>query len=302
MTESVTGMRDTRLVRTSVDGNPHTLVHRPPDDSRTFGPLFDLLPESGPNDVLVVTYAELTRVLQQWRERIDRRPRNVGIVGVGEAMRSTASADAPVRDVITGVADSTDAEAIRSAATAYLDAWPAEGRTVAYLDSMTELADRLGAEEAVAFLRAFRRALDARDAVGYVCLTPAAHDRRFVREVGSLFDTVVEYVDSAAELSARPSVDDCFEAIADPRRRSVLAALADDDGTPVADLADRVVARTGADRGRVAASLVDVHLPKLADLGVVAYDRGRDRVVRGDQFETVEPYLRRALDRPVSEE
>ncbi|WP_135830039.1 DUF7504 family protein [Halorussus halobius] len=302
-------MQDTRLVRTSVAGNPHTLVlRRTSDGAREFEPLFDLLPADGPNDVLAVTHEQSTRFLRRWGERIDRRPRNVGVVSVGEVMRSTSAVDVASRRPVRGVADPTDAEEIRDAATGYLDAWPDEGRTVAYVDSATAVVDDLGVERGVEFLRTFRRALDARDAVGYVCLAPTAHDRTVVREVASLFDTVIECVDNEAETAATPSVGDCFEAMSDRRRRGVLAVLADEGPLPVDDLADRVAARTRVDRDRVLASLIDVHLPKLAALGLAAYDR--ERVARGEHFERVEPYLGRTVERdrpargdcPVAEE
>ena len=293
----MTDVQDTKLVRTRVAGNPHTLVlRRTADDGAEFGPLFDLLPSDEPTDVLAITHDQSAQFLQQWRERIDRRPRNIGVVSVGEAMRSTSSTEGQPRTPVRGVADPTDAERIRDAATGYLDAWPTEGRSVAYVDSATALVDHLGVDRAVAFLRAFRRALDARDAVGYVCLRPAALDRAVVREVASLFDTVVECVDSAAATAAEPSVSDCFEAVSDRRRRYVLAALADEESLPVGEVVDRVTARVEADRERIAASLLDVHLPKLAGLGVAAHDRERECVARGRQFERVEPYLRRALD------
>ena len=294
----MTDVQDTKLVRTRVAGNPHTLVlRRTADDGSEFGPLFDLLPSAEPTDVLAITHDQSARFLQQWRERIDRRPRNLGVVSVGEAMRSTSSTDGQPRTPIRGVADPTDAARIRDAATGYLDAWPTEGRSVAYVDSANAFVDHLGPDRAVAFLRAFRRALDARDAVGYVCLRPAALDRTVVREVASLFDTVIECVDSAVETAAEPSVSDCFEAVSDRRRRWVLAALTDDESVPVDDIVDRVTARVEVDRERIAASLLDVHLPKLVGLGVVTHDRERDRVARGERFERVEPYLRRALDR-----
>lgn len=289
-------MQDTRLVRTSVDGNPHTLVLRRATDDAEFGPLFDLLPDDGPNDVLAVTYERSASFLRQWRDRIDRRPRNVGVVSVGEVTRSASADDAPAHSVVRGVADPDDAEGIREAATDYLDAWPADGRTVAYLDSATDLADHVGTDRTVAFLRRFRRTLNARDAAGYVCLRPAAHDRAFVREAASLFDTVIECVDSAVEVTDKPSVGECFEAIADRRRRTALAALTGGEERSVGDLADRVAGRLDADRDRIVTSLVDVHLPKLADLGVVRYDRERGRVARGPHFARIEPFLERALE------
>lgn len=295
-------MQDTKLVRTSVDGDPHTLVlRRTSGDTSPFGPLFDLLPETGPSDVLAVTYQRSDKFLQTWRERIDRRPRNVGVVSVGERMRSASPASEstprmPDRPVVRGVADSTDVDGVRDVTAGYLDAWPDDGHSFVYFDSVTALLAHLDADATVDFLETYLRALDARDAVGYFCLTPAAHDRSIVRETASLFDTVLECVDAAAEVEAEPSVSDCFEAIADRRRRYVLGAIAGGEEVSVAELADHVAGRTSAGRRRIQASLVNVHLPKLADLGVVAYDRERGRVAPSHHFEWVVPYLRKATD------
>ncbi|UPV74433.1 helix-turn-helix domain-containing protein [Halorussus limi] len=291
-------MQDTRLVRTCVDGDPHTLVQRrTSDENSRFDVLFDLLTET-PTETVAVTYRQSERFLHEWRDRVDRPPRNVGVVSVGEQMRSSAATSAPLsadRTPLRGVADPTDTDELRDAVTGYIDAWPDEGRTVVYFDSLTDLLGHLDAASAAAFLPEFLRALDARDAVGYFCLRPAAHDRRVVRQVASLFDTVVETVEAQTAGVARPSVDDCFEAVADPRRRWVLDAVADGDPISVPDLADRVAARSSVAYERAATSLRHVHLPKLAEFGMVAHDRERDRVAPGDRFERVEPYLRKAL-------
>lgn len=290
-------MQDTKLVRTSVEGDPHTLVmRRESDDDTTCGPMFDLLPDDGPTDALAVTYQESARFFHDWHERIDRRPRNMGVVSVGEQMRSAAGASPPGQPMMRGVADPTDTDAIRHAVEGYLDAWPADGRSVTYLDSMTDVIDDVGAEAATDFLDEFLRTLDADDATGYVCLDPTVHDRSVVREVASRFDTVLESVDNAAEATAEPSVGDCFEAIADHRRRHVLAEVAGSEAVPVAEAADRVAARTDADRLQAQASLANVHLPKLAELGVIEYDSEDRRVAPGQHFGRVEPYLQTALE------
>jgi hypothetical protein len=262
--------------------------------------MFDLLPDDGPTDALAVTYQESARFFRDWNERIDRRPRNMGVISVGEQMRSAGGASPPGRPMMRGVADSTDTDAIRYAVEGYLDTWPAGGRSVTYFDSVTDVIDDVGVDDAIDFLESFLRTLDAHDATSYFCLDPAANDKAVVCEVASLFDTVLEYVDSAADAASEPSVGDCFEAIADHERRSVLAEVAESGEVGVADAGDRVAARTDAGRLQAQASLANVHLPKLADLGVVAYDSDAGRVARGPHFDRVEPYLRTALEQETA--
>ena len=273
---------------------------RQSDDDSTCGPMFDLLPDDGPTDALAVTYQESARFFHDWHERIDRRPRNMGVISVGEQMRSAAGASPSGQPMMRGVADSTDTDAIRYAVEGYLDAWPADSPSVTYFDSVTDVIDDVGVDDATDFLESFLRTLDAHDAAGYFCLDPAAHDEAVVREVASLFDTVLECVDSAADAASEPSVGDCFEAIADHRRRCVLAEVAESGEVRVADAADRVAAETDVGRLQAQASLANVHLPKLADLGVVAYDPEARRVARGPHFDRVEPYLRTALEQETA--
>ncbi|MFC4551409.1 hypothetical protein ACFO3H_13895, partial [Halorussus sp. GCM10023401] len=88
-----------------------------------------------------------------------------------------------------------------------------------------------------------------------------------------------------------PSEDDCFDAVADARRRRALALLASaDGGLSSRDLAESIAEREGADRRRVETSLVQVHLPKLVERGLVAEDES-GRFTVGPHFERVELYL-----------
>jgi predicted transcriptional regulator len=294
----VSHVQDTRLVRTCVDGRDHALVlQQSPDEASRFGPLFDLLPADGPADVLVVTYRHSEQFFREWRDRVDSRPRNVGVLSVGERTRSAAAnVPTPVeRTPLDAVADPTDTDGIRRATERYLDGWPTDGRAVVYLDSVTALADYLDEAGVVGFVERLCEALDDRGAAGYFAIRPAAHDPRVVRRVASRFDTVVERTPVETE-PTRPSVDDCLDAMADARRRHLLAALADGETVPVADLAERVAAEASADPESAHVSLVNVHLPKLADFGIVAYDRDDGLVGPGVHFERVVPFLRAAGD------
>lgn len=294
-------VRNAQLVRTCVDGDDHTLVFRQSagNDSR-FDLLFDLLPDDGLTDALAITYRKPEQFLRRWRERTDRRPRNLAVLSVGEQMRSAAAnAPTPVEQTpLYGIADPADTDEIRRTTAAYLDAWPDDGRAVVYFDSITALRDHLDPDEAVAFLADLRETLDDRNAAGYFRMTPAAHDSSVVQRVGSQFDTVVECAETgrAAETPSKPPVDDCLDAMADSQRRHLLAAVAHGEGVAVGELADYVAERTAADRRAVRVSLVNVHLPKLTDLGLVAYDRDDESVAPGVHFEAVVPLLRNAPD------
>jgi hypothetical protein len=324
-------VQNTKLIRTCVDGDPHTLVlRRRPTEASTLDLLFDAVAPERSTDALAVTDDGTEGFLEAWTSQTGRRPRNIGMISVGERMRSAASsrsgsgrsaggsspagpsgpgesADSPGpsgraappvphNDIVQGVADPTDTDAIRDTVLGYLDAWPTEGRSVVYFDAVSSLLDGLGTEETADFLDALVRELDARDAVGYVCLTPEDHNPAVVREVASLFDTVVECTGSAADAVAEPSVSDCFDALADARRRYVLGAMLEGGTFSVDALADGIADRSSADREEAYVSLLNVHLPKLADLALISYDRDAEIVSPGYHFGRTEPYLRHAME------
>ncbi|QLG63374.1 DUF7344 domain-containing protein [Halorarum salinum] len=97
------------------------------------------------------------------------------------------------------------------------------------------------------------------------------------------------------------SPGEAFDLLASQRRRYVLDCLRE-RGAPMtlAGLADEVAARerdvsvpdVPAEEGeRVHVSLYHSHVPKLANAGVVEYDRERDTVTLSAAREHVEPYL-----------
>ncbi|WP_132059917.1 DUF7504 family protein [Halorussus amylolyticus] len=214
--------RDTKLVRTRVGGDSHALVVRETlDEPIPFGSLSG----DDADDVLAVTDDSPGAFLDSWRDRVGTAPRNVGVVGVGNRMRSATAEtpsnaggppgrkpgearsseraspgrDSPGRNVVRGVADPADTVAIHDAAAGYLDVWPDHGETVAYIDSLGTLLDRLDPAAAVGFLADFRRTLTEQNAVGYFCLTRSVHDPTSVRAVTSAFDTVIECVGESDE-------------------------------------------------------------------------------------------------------
>jgi DNA-binding transcriptional ArsR family regulator len=94
-----------------------------------------------------------------------------------------------------------------------------------------------------------------------------------------------------------------FELLASDRRRCALGELraAAPEAVAVDDLADRLRERepTAADRDRVRIALYHKTLPRLADAGVVDFDRRAD-VVRYRAHEPVEAILDAVTDRGAS--
>ncbi|USZ68675.1 hypothetical protein NGM10_02785 [Halorussus salilacus] len=106
--------------------------------------------------------------------------------------------------------------------------------------------------------------------------------------------------ENVAEVSA------AFDLLSNARRRGVLYAVGRDGRAAVDDLAERIAAwqrdggsveeTGGPSADEVRTSLVHVHLPKLADAGVVAYDRSTGIVRLTESATDLEPYLRRSDD------
>lgn len=76
-------------------------------------------------------------------------------------------------------------------------------------------------------------------------------------------------------------LDEMFDVLSDRRRRYVLYALRDaDSAVEMDDIVSFVVDReridTDGHRSQVRTALHHVHLPKLADVGAVEYDTGRE--------------------------
>ena len=89
------------------------------------------------------------------------------------------------------------------------------------------------------------------------------------------------------------SLDVAFDVLADGRRRAVISYLIQDERrVDLDELATHVTAvePTAAD-GQAAATLHHLHLPKLADAGLISYDGTQQTVVADDSIRTLKPYL-----------
>ena len=97
------------------------------------------------------------------------------------------------------------------------------------------------------------------------------------------------------------SEDDLFEVLYNARRRVVINYLLDHDGAATtSDLAEHIAANendvpvnqlSSTQRKRVYVGLYQNHLPKMANLGVIDYDKHRGTVKLRDVADQLEPYL-----------
>ncbi len=109
---------------------------------------------------------------------------------------------------------------------------------------------------------------------------------------------------AAALVDAPLTVDDLFEALARPANRYVLTyLLLSDDPVSYHDLVEFVVERTerppdltpGEYRSRILARLLHAAVPRLAELGLLRYDRTDETVAETPYTSAVRPYVRIAL-------
>lgn len=114
-------------------------------------------------------------------------------------------------------------------------------------------------------------------------------------------EPTIEAASDGADAEPRLTADQIFDLLRSERRRTVLRYLRDEEGpVSVVDLAERVAARehdttvralASAERERVSVSLCHSHLPKLAEAGVVEYDRDRDVVERRPRADRLDQHF-----------
>jgi len=110
-----------------------------------------------------------------------------------------------------------------------------------------------------------------------------------------------ERTESTESTASELPLDVVFEIIRNERRRLVLQYLEDNDGdTTLSDLAEHiaaiendttVAALSAQQRKRVYVGLYQCHLPKMADSGIVEFNKDRGLVRPGPNIDQLEPYL-----------
>lgn len=100
---------------------------------------------------------------------------------------------------------------------------------------------------------------------------------------------------------AELNLDDIFELLKNPRRRTVIDYLKDNDGeATLSEVAEHIAALENGitveelsshQRKRVYIGLYQCHLPKMDKLGVIDYDKNRGTIEIQDSVEQLEPFL-----------
>ena len=106
--------------------------------------------------------------------------------------------------------------------------------------------------------------------------------------------------DAASDGTAAHSKDVIFDILKNERRRQALHYLREEPTTTLSDLSEHVAALendkpirelTSSERKRVYVGLYQCHLPKMADAGVLDYDRSRGSIELCDQTSPYFVYL-----------
>lgn len=261
----------------------------------------------GSTNLLVVSAARSMRdVVEEWRRRAGVLPDAFGLITYAEFDRSV-SADATGRPsrkplpggnmTITSMSDPSDLRRLGTAVTLYLDDWVDTDReTLVYVDALAPFVDASDAESTFQFLHLLVQSAIQSDAKVVVGLDPSMTDDRTLKTFRTLFDRVVDAT-AAAELDD----DELRDLFGNRRRRFVFRLLLE---RPAIGL-DRLTTRlarwendtddpTQAERDRAYTALASIHVPRLAEAGLVTFDRAAERVHLADgdwSADRLEQYL-----------
>jgi len=228
-------------------------------------------------------------VVGHWK-RYATLPAAFGLVTYAEFDRSASSADGPARrplsggDVtLTAMSDPSDLRRLGTAITLYLDDWADPDReTLVYVDALDPFVEANGVESVFQFLHLLVGTVDQFDADVVVRLDPSTTDDRTINTYRTLFD---EVIDTTRVFDA----DELHALLRNDRRRFVLRALLDTSPMGLERLAANLACRehdtdapTEEQRDRAYTALASVHVPRLVEGGLVAFDRSAKRVRLAD--------------------
>lgn len=126
---------------------------------------------------------------------------------------------------------------------------------------------------------------------------------------------VTAVVERAAEADTGPdeqpiSLDQTFGMLSNHRRRQVFRILTETEQIELGDLAEQIAAReldkprgqlTSQERKRLYISLYQTHLPKLADVDAITYNKRRGLIEPGPTLHSFTPYLPGESEPPPTE-
>ena len=251
---------------------------------------------------MVSTSRSMTDVVRDWRSAVGSLPAEFGLVSFSEFTRSAATASdggSPHRRSVSGgditltsMANPGNLQRLGTAMTLYLDDWADSDReTVVYVDALSPLLRATDAESVFQFLHLLTRTVKQADATLTVRLDPDAVAERTTNTLRPLFDRVVDHTDDAPVVD----VDTIHDLLGNARRRFVLRALFEENALDLDRLATRLARResgtaepTATDRERAYTALASIHVPRLAEAGVVMFDRDTERVCLVDETENID--------------
>ncbi|MCO8245163.1 HalOD1 output domain-containing protein [Haladaptatus sp. AB643] len=230
-------------------------------------------------NVLIVTYNRSPEVvLQQWQSRIGDEPTELGIIAIGGGNARTGTHRLEPHGDQNSVSLSNPASLGRLETTIrlYLDEWSANDHpTVLCFDSVSTLLRHVDRTTAFRFLATLTDQLRHLDVVAHFHIVPDAHDGSTVAMLRSLFDVVHGYEETEPAVSA----DVLLALLGSPRRRHVCRYLCEvSDSATVSGIARQIAMWEGSgvpsenEYERVHITLWHVHLPELAEVGVLQLD------------------------------
>jgi hypothetical protein len=272
----------------------------------------DVVPES--TNVLVVSASRSMReVVEEWRRRAGTLPAALGLITYAEFDRSASAAASgtpsrkplPGGDItVTSMSDPGDLRRLGTAVPLYLDDWVDTDReTLVYVDALDPFVDANGAEPTFQFLHLLVQSADQSAADVVVTLDPSTTDEHTINTYRPLFDRVVD-------ATSTPALDDdeLHTLLSNGRRRFVLRSLFDQPTLPLDRLATRLARwendtdePTDTQRSRAHTALASIHVPRLAEAGIVTFDRSADRVQLADGDWSADR-LRRYLTAPLEDD
>lgn len=148
--------------------------------------------------LLGVLYAEsFENRVSAWNQYMDERPAETAAISIGDFTRSSAAArggaaTGPHREPLSYVPDASDLSALEATITERLSAIAqTEWQLVVCFDSITNLLQTVPHEQAVQFLRAVTRKMEAADAVAHYHFDPEPFAEETESEITTLFDSCV---------------------------------------------------------------------------------------------------------------
>ncbi|MFC5368507.1 DUF835 domain-containing protein [Salinirubrum litoreum] len=171
-------------------------------------------------NLLWVTYTRgPDEKLSSWRRHADATPANLGVVSVGDTMRSAAAASAAVGgpeasgsadtsgsgppNPVEAVENPSDLTGLGITVSRYFEAWGPAHPTSLCFDSITAMLQYVEFETAYRFLHVLTGRVATAGAVGHFHVDPAAHDDQTMESLKTLFDAVVSLDDDGRVVRTR---------------------------------------------------------------------------------------------------